>query len=147
MISPDDQNYAGLEVAINQRCDHDGPVSESSGMQVVPDDGKQINFERTGLEVAPNDQYPDLYPVSHSVSSSNENHELQRLRWPRRKWLISGGIALLLIVNAAVLGGVLGSKANKSSSTSSNALSPFSSLSLSPSSSPLNTSLSPNASS
>lgn len=108
MTSHGDQDYGMLEAVTNQRYTHNKPLPENSGMQVVPDYGKQVNNERTGLEVAAKHQYRHQYPAN----SGEQHHQSRR---PRQKWLIIGGIAALLIVVAAILGGVLGSRANKKS--------------------------------
>lgn len=76
MTSPDDQDFSRLEAVTNQRCNYDNQFPESSGMQVLPDNGKQVNFERTGLEVAANNQYADPYSDLYPVSLGNENHEM-----------------------------------------------------------------------
>lgn len=136
MDSRSGQDHSTLEPVTNQYLPHRNSFSENLGMQVEFVDGKQVTFQKTGLEVDFQDQDPPQYPAN---SDAQQNLPPQ----PRRKWLLYGGIAAILIVVAAVLGGVLGSRANKKSpsessstllpSTSSNAPSPF------PSSNAINT--------
>lgn len=117
-----DQDHSMLEPVTNPRFTHRNPFPENPGMQVVFDDGIQVNFQKTGLEVVVQDQDSSQYPPNSDTQ-------------PRRKWLLLGGIAAILIVVAAVLGGVFGSRANQKSppekfstlspSPSLNASSPF----------------------
>ena len=128
MTSFDDQGYSELKTVTNQRCDHDPSVPESSEIQVMSDNEKQVNYDKTGLKVVANHQHSnfdsDLYPAS----LRNENHQSQP---SRRKWLIFDEISVLLMMIAAILGGVLGSRINDKSSSAS-----FSFLSFSSPSSP-----------
>lgn len=128
MISDDSQDRSRLEAVTNQHYSHDNPVF--GGMQVVPDSGKQVNVHGTGLEVVANHQHPELFSDSDPVNLGGQHLQSPRSRRPSRKWLIFGGVTILLIVVGAVLGGVLGTRANrKSLSTSSSTTPPSSSLS------------------
>jgi hypothetical protein len=128
MPSQGDQDYSLLEVA-NQRYTDGNPLPENSGMQVVPDCGKQINIDRTGLETVVNEHYTgnQVNIDRTGLETVGKEHYTQPRR-SRRKWRIIGGVAALIIVVAAVLGGVLGSMKKKrspprtsSTSSSSNA--------------------------
>ncbi len=72
--------------------------------QVVPDAGKQIVISRDGLEATP---YSDtlLPPIGgRSILPNNSSKS------SKRRWIALGGTLGLLMVLAAVLGGVLGSR-------------------------------------
>lgn len=84
-------------------------------MQAVFADEKQVNSQKTGLEVVVQEQGSSQYSASPDTQ-----YPLQR----RRKWLLCGGIAVILIVIAAALGVLFGSRAHRKSS--SNSLSSFS---------------------
>lgn len=123
MTSPGDRDHSEskvgthsrFEVVADQSYNHDNTLSGNSGLQVVPDDGKQVNFEVAGLEVVTNDPSPDSY----SANLGDQHHQPRRPRQLRRRWLIFGAICAPLIIVTAILGGVLGWKANKKSSSSS----------------------------
>lgn len=55
------------------------------------------------------------------IKSPNPNNQIA---WSRRKWLILGGVNLLIFILTAVLGGVLGSKKHKKSGASGLSQSP-----------------------
>lgn len=122
------QDHSTFESVTNQLFTHRSSFPENPGMQVVFSDEKQVNFQKTELEVVVQDQDSPEYPA-------NSDAQCNLPPQPRRKWLLYGGVAAILIVVAAVLGGVLGWRANKkspsesfstlSSSTSSNVPSPF----------------------
>lgn len=120
MTSRNSQDYSILELVATQSSTHRNPFSENLEMEVMVDDGKQINFQRTALEV-------DV-PQNQDSTQSLANLDVQYHPSPqsRRKWLFYGGILAFLIVVATVLGSVLGSRANKKASTlpfpSSNAI-------------------------
>lgn len=115
-----------------QRNNHDIALPVSSGPLVVLDDGIQVKYEIPGPEAAATEQYSDLSPTN----SADQNHQTRHSRRIRRKWLIFGIIGALLIVLAAVLGGVLGSRANKKSSPATSSTLSFTSSSPSSPSSP-----------
>lgn len=118
MISRRSQDHSMLEIMTNPRFTHENPPLQDPGMQVLSSDEKQVNFQKTGLEVVLKEQDPSQYPAKSDA-------RFHRPRQPRRKWLLCAGIAALLIVLAAVLGGVFGSRArNKSPSGSSSTSSP-----------------------
>lgn len=118
MGSRRDHDHSTLEPVTNQLFTHRDPLSDNPGMQVVCDNGKQVNFQKTALEVVVQDQGShQLLPNSDAQSDvSPPLTPPQR----RRKWLLYGGIAAIFIVVAAVLGGVFGSRTNKKSSPESN---------------------------
>lgn len=125
MMSDDSQNCSRLEAVTNQHYSHDSPFFE--GIQVVPDSGIQVKFQRVGLEVVANDQYSELCPDSDPVNLNGQHLQSPRSRRLSRKWLFFGGVAILLIVVAAVLGGVLGTRANSKSPSASSSTTPSSS--------------------
>lgn len=112
MVSRIHQDHSILELVTSLRCTHRSPFPENEGIQVVFADEKQVNFQKTGLEVVVQDQDSFKYPVNSDVQ-----YDLPPQ--PRRKWLLYGGFAAMLIVIAAVLGGVFGSRANKESTSES----------------------------
>lgn len=128
MASRHGQDHSTLEPVTNQLFTHHNSLPENSGIQVVCDNGKQVHFQKTALEVVVQDQDSPQYPA-------NLDAQYDVPPQPRRKWLLYGGIAAIFIVVAAILGGVFGSRANKkspprssdtlSSSTSLYAPSPF----------------------
>lgn len=122
MIPDDSQDCSGLEAVTNQHYSHDTPSFE--GMQVVPDSGIQVNFQKTGLEVVQNDHNPEL--CSDTAPGAQHLQSPRSRRLPR-KWLCSGGFAIFLIVAAAVLGGVLGTRANSKLPSASSSTTPSSS--------------------
>lgn len=128
---------SGIQVAQSESPGIQVVQSESLGIQVVPDYGAQVHYQPTLPEPVTNGQppdlSPDLSPDSHPVHPGDQHHQSQRPRWPRRKWLIFGGITFAVVVLIGVLGGVLGSRAAKKSSSTKFGIS--SSLST-PSSSP-----------
>ena len=106
MASRNSQDYSMLESVASQSVTHHNSVLENLEMQVMIDDGKQTNFQRTDLEVdVPNQNSPQ-----RSTLSDVQYHPSPQ---SRRKWLFYGGIVTFLVVVAAVLGGVFGSRANK----------------------------------
>lgn len=111
MASRNSQDYSMLELVANQRFTRRNSFSENRGMQVMFDDGIQVNFQRAGLEVDIQNQNPYQY-------STNSNVQYHRSPQSRRKRLWYGGVVALLIAVVAVLGVVLGSRANKKSSAS-----------------------------
>ena len=125
MTSDDSQDCSRLEAVTNQHDSHDNPSFE--GMQVVPDSGIQVNFQKTGLEVVANDQCPELCSDSDPVNLGAQNLQSPRSRRPPRKWLFFGGVAIFLIVVAAVLGSVLGTRANSKLPSASSSTAPSSS--------------------
>jgi len=126
--------HSTLESIIHQRHQHNGQLLEDPGMQVVPEDEKQVKVNDTGLEVdntgievddtgievvPKNDLYNQPFDRYHKSSNS------------RRKWLIIGGVATLMIVVGVIVGGVLGSmsKDNKSDIVATTSPSPSPSVS------------------
>lgn len=109
----------GLEVAPDQRPD--------TGLEVAPDTGLHVyQPERDAKEpvlagtyppgVYTHDAYPEVYYGDHQAGGgpalpAGSTPEKAR-RWSR-KWLIIGGIALVVII-AAIVGGVVGSRNNRS---------------------------------
>jgi hypothetical protein len=101
MANSEDPRHSNLEVVYQ----HD------MGKQVVPADGKN-HIGASDLEVAPeqifgklgdDDQLPISVPAQKRLST---------------RWIIGGG-AIALVILAAVLGGVLGSRIHKSATASS----------------------------
>ena len=104
----------GLEVA---------PV-EGPGLEVAPDTGLHVyQPERDAKEpvltgayppgIYAHDAYPEVYYGDHQHGAGPAlpaGSPTEKTGWSRRKWLIVGGVALLVII-AAIVGGVVGSRA------------------------------------
>ena len=109
--------YGELEVAPQHR--RQKPLPTDLGKQVVPEDGKQHALERVGIEVDPNGNFP-----AQSLGDS----QVQIHPFSRMKWMLFVGVLSMVIIAAAVLGGVFGSRhknhgiaRNASSTSDSNA--------------------------
>lgn len=124
--------HDGLEVMTHQHSNRDNFPSVDSGLQVTSADGREVNFDRTGLEVVANDQYPRLDSDPYPASSGDQNRQRRHLRRLRRHLRILSIIGALHVVATAALAGILGLRIKNSRSPASS--SPLSS------SSPLNAS-------
>ena len=117
MASNEDQAYSQLEAVpygqlevAPQHC-RQKPLPTDLGKQVVPEDGKQHAPERVGIEVDPNGNFPAPFV--------GDPH-LQIHRSSRMKWMLFVGVLSLLVIAAAVVGGVFGSR-HKNHGTAGNA--------------------------
>ena len=101
--------YGQLEVAPQHRGQK--PLPTDLGKQVVPEDGKQHALERVGIEVDPNGNFP----AQHVGDPRVQIHRSSRM-----KWMPFVGVLALVLIAAAVLGGVFGSR-HKNHGTAGNA--------------------------
>lgn len=108
-----DGNYSTLEAVT--------PEHEPSRLTSDPD--KQVAFDGQEKHVVPHVAGLESAGQQHLQPWTDQNHHEpqtneQRSPHRNRKWLWIGIAALLVIILAAVLGGVLGSRASGSSATS-----------------------------
>lgn len=107
MASNEDQAYSQLEaftygqLEVAPQHHREKPLPTDLGKQVVPEDGKQHALERVGIEVDPNGNFPAQYVGDPQV---------QIHRSSRMKWMLLVGVVSLVVITAAVLGGVFGSR-------------------------------------
>lgn len=117
-----DTNYSTLEVAPTNHNDAhlpevipaEGHHSEGYLPEVKPIDGKEARIYEDGtggLEISP--VQDPIYPISETDQKAPQSNP------SRRKYLLTGGIILVVVILAAVLGGVLGSRKNNNSSSKS----------------------------
>lgn len=104
----------GLEVA--------NDPSTSAGLEVAPEPGLHVyNPERDAKEpvsagayqsgIHAHDAYPEVYYGQHGAGPAlPAGQPAEKTGWSRRKWLMVGGVALLVII-AAIVGGVVGGRA------------------------------------
>ena len=104
MLSNSDKTYSSLEAVMQPTR---RPDSEK---QVVPDDGKQCVVNSEATEAESNRWYVGNQTIRH--------HQ----RW-RKKWILCIGAFTLIIILAAVLGGLFGSRSNQSPKASPSSLS------------------------
>lgn len=99
MAGNNDQAYSTLEPLPLPRKEK--PLPTDLGKQVAPDDGKQHAGDSAGCEVDPNG---DLN------AQSAGGHHVQVHQPSRMKWILLVAVVSLVVIVAAVLGGVLGSR-------------------------------------
>ena len=117
MAGNEDQAYSQLEVLpysqleVSPQHRREKPLPTDLGKQVVPEDGKQHALERVGIEVDPNGNF---------TAQSVEDPQVHIHRSSRMKWMLFVGVLSLVVIAAAVLGGVFGSR-HKNHGTARNA--------------------------
>lgn len=99
MAGNKDQAYSTLEALQLHRKEK--PLPTDFGKQVAPEDGKQHAVDSVGIEVAPNGDFNAQHAGGHHV---------QVHRPSRMKWILFVGVVSLVVIVAAVLGGVFGSR-------------------------------------
>lgn len=115
MAGNQDQAYSTLEALPLHRKDK--PLPTDLGKQVVPDDGKQHAVDNVGIEVAPDGEIEVAPNGGIAVAPDGDfnaqyagGHHVQVHRPSRMKWILFVGVVSLVVIVAAVLGGVFGSR-------------------------------------
>ncbi|KAG7045098.1 hypothetical protein JMJ77_0009186, partial [Colletotrichum scovillei] len=122
-----DVNNITMLPAAHQHTDQDrmNDINEQPGLELVPDGQPRHitnysdahvagnpyyqSFDETGKEAIPTTKYTQIANVEDPPDAKPK-------RSRRRLWLTAGGVTLLIVILSAVLGGVFGSRAAKTSS-------------------------------
>jgi len=136
-MPPDYEDSAGLEV--REYKDSAGlevrEYKDNAGLEVVPADGLVVadHHAEAGLEPMRSSNNSDKYSPDHppqsdpkytldnAVTYSNPSPDYFRRRRRRRRLCLLGAIVLCLVVLAAIVGGVLGSRARSAATVSEHA--------------------------
>jgi hypothetical protein len=110
-MAPGDHEFSTLE-AVDPDDEHLREQKSLSpldlGKQVVPEEGKEVFSYDNGLEATPDQHFP-------SAQKSPLKPPFQK---KRRTWTLVGSVVLLVVILAATVGGVLGSRKGTANSIS-----------------------------
>ena len=115
-----DGPYSALEVVphqhVHQMNQLDKPLPTDLGKQVVPYEAKQVSLD-DGKQHIVDDGGIQSVAAGDSYAHDRSDHQIQIHRSSRKKWILSGGAVGLIVINAVVLGLVLGLRHKRSGAT------------------------------